>query len=164
MPYKDPEKRREYMRNYIRTSEDKDVVKERNAKYYQKNKSELQAVAIVKACKRRSEYPEQIAAEKKKWASQNHEKLRRYGQKHRQKLKEKVIAYLGGCCVACGLEDDWPVFDAHHLDPSQKKFGIGAALGRRIWKEVTVELDKCVLLCANCHRKQRTGLIQLKSS
>lgn len=59
-----------------------------------------------------------------------------------------------------GLVDDWPVFDAHHLDPSQKKFGIMSTASRP-WEVVAEELDKCVLLCSNCHRKLHSGLISL---
>lgn len=70
----------------------------------------------------------------------------------RKELKQKAIEYLGGCCHDCGLTSDIPaVFDFHLIDPEQKDSDI-SRLVRFSWKKVREELDKCVLLCANCHR------------
>jgi len=68
--------------------------------------------------------------------------------------KLAIVEYLGGACVKCGatLEDiHWTAFDCNHIDPSQKSFAIGSA-GHNI-ENIKDELDKCELVCSNCHRK-----------
>lgn len=49
----------------------------------------------------------------------------------------------------------------HHVDPTKKEFGIGAGGVTRAWSKVLVELDKCVLLCKNCHGEVHSGLIEM---
>ena len=48
----------------------------------------------------------------------------------------------------------------HHLDPSQKDFGISSKGYTRSWDKVKEELDKCILVCSNCHREIHSGLIK----
>lgn len=43
-------------------------------------------------------------------------------------------------------------YDFHHLDPNQKDFSIGKQ--SKSFAVIRSELDKCVLLCSNCHRKR----------
>jgi hypothetical protein len=47
----------------------------------------------------------------------------------------------------------------HHLDPSHKDFTIGGK--SKSWNKIQSELDKCVLLCANCHAEVHAGLLVL---
>ena len=60
---------------------------------------------------------------------------------------------MGGKCADCGLKDDPSVFDFHHLDPSKKEIAFGSR-GGKSFDTLKPELDKCILLCANCHRKR----------
>ena len=71
--------------------------------------------------------------------------------------KLAAIAYKGGECVHCGYKDiRYPaVFEFHHVNPKEKEFAIGSGLLRK-WTKLVKELDKCILLCANCHRIQHT--------
>lgn len=57
---------------------------------------------------------------------------------------------IRGCCC-CGEKDPY-CMEFHHLDPSTKKFNIGDALDHK-YNDVEDELKKCIVLCANCHRK-----------
>lgn len=70
------------------------------------------------------------------------------------KTKIKAIRYKGGKCQKCGDRagiDRHPVeFDFHHRDPEKKEFSISNV--SIPWKALIVELDKCDLLCAGCHR------------
>ncbi len=74
-------------------------------------------------------------------------------QRDRDVNKQKAIEYLGGKCFDCGLVDIPEVFDFHHLnlDTKDKK---PAAILRHQWDYIIKELYKCILLCANCHRKR----------
>ena len=69
----------------------------------------------------------------------------------RVKRKEELMEYKGGKCVACGYSKKVPsAYDFHHLDPKEKEFSISKArfLGM---EELKKEVDKCILVCKNCH-------------
>ncbi len=73
--------------------------------------------------------------------------------KRRRKVKQKAVEYCGRECADCGLESDIAsLYDFHHKDPEEKDFAISARGHCRSWAKVQEELDKCVMLCANCHR------------
>lgn len=78
--------------------------------------------------------------------------------KRRRTLKQKAVEYKGGRCVCCGYDNHVGVLDFHHLDPSTKSFGIGAKGYTRSWERIVQELDKCILVCANCHREIELGV------
>jgi hypothetical protein len=73
--------------------------------------------------------------------------------KRRKRLREKAIKYKGGKCKICGYNKCWQALDFHHLDETKKTFGISAKGYTRAWEKVKDELDKCIILCANCHRE-----------
>lgn len=70
---------------------------------------------------------------------------------NRKKTKAKAIEYLGGKCCLCGYNKCSASLDFHHVDPSTKEFGIGAKGLTRSWEKTKIELDKCILVCKNCH-------------
>ena len=57
-------------------------------------------------------------------------------------------------CAHCG-ENHPAVLELHHLDPKVKDFNPSDASGRKLFYE---EADKCIVLCANCHRKVHYGV------
>lgn len=70
----------------------------------------------------------------------------------RRSRKEKLISYKGGKCERCGFSESIPdCFDFHHRNPDEKEFGI-AETGVSLEKAKT-EVDKCELVCKNCHAK-----------
>lgn len=79
-------------------------------------------------------------------------------QRRREKLKTLSIEYLGGCCQHCGYNKFAGALEFHHKDPTQKDFGISSSGHTRSWEKIKVELDKCLLLCANCHREEHGRL------
>ena len=81
--------------------------------------------------------------------------------KRRRKLKLMVIEYKGGSCVVCGYNKFSGAFDLHHIDESKKEFGLSMQGLTRSWEKTKAEADKCVLLCANCHREIHGGIVQL---
>jgi len=64
--------------------------------------------------------------------------------------KEFAIKYKGGKCEMCNVSD-LPdcCYHFHHL--RDKEFSIGTKLNQKISEKIIKELDKCILLCANCH-------------
>jgi len=76
-----------------------------------------------------------------------------------RKFKTQCVEYKGGKCIKCGYNKYIGALDFHHLDPSQKDFTIAAT---KLWKLndlVIKELDKCVLLCSNCHREEHNVIL-----
>ena len=72
------------------------------------------------------------------------------------KRKINAIKYKGSSCIDCGISypnEPYVVFDFHHRDPSEKDVDWGK-LKLRSQKAINTELDKCDLLCSNCHRKR----------
>lgn len=82
----------------------------------------------------------------------------KYQSERSIEIKQKAIDYLGGKCQDCGLIDIPCVYDFHHLDPSEKELAFGSR-GGKSFETLKKELDKCVLLCANCHRKRHNTLL-----
>ena len=76
-------------------------------------------------------------------------------KKFRQDRKRKLIEYKGGRCERCGYDKCIAALDFHHIDPSEKEFSLGSGHTgtSRSWESVLAEVDKCMLLCANCHRE-----------
>jgi len=78
-----------------------------------------------------------------------------YTRKYLQNLKLKAIKYGGGECEICGYDKCWRALNFHHIDPSKKEFNIFASRPEhkivRNWEKLKKEIDKCMLVCANCH-------------
>ncbi len=81
--------------------------------------------------------------------------------KRRRKLKGLAIQYKGGKCMFCGYLRCSGALDFHHLDESEKSFGLSVRGLTRSWEKIKDELDKCVLVCANCHREIHAGVIKI---
>lgn len=85
----------------------------------------------------------------------------RHVRDQRQKLKEKLVIYKGGKCEICGYNRCISALDFHHLDPSKKDFGI--AKGNVMsFDKAKKEVDKCILVCATCHREIHHNLYKEK--
>lgn len=70
--------------------------------------------------------------------------------------KQKAVDYKGGECQICGFKEYAGALEFHHLNPKEKDFQFSHF---PTWNDITkAELDKCVLLCANCHRMTHAGL------
>lgn len=78
----------------------------------------------------------------------------------RKSARMQGIALLGGSCCNCG-DDRHYVLDFHHVDSNEKEESVAYMLRNNMIKAFFVELEKCILYCANCHReyhyKSRNG-------
>ena len=70
--------------------------------------------------------------------------------------KEEVLLAKCKPCMDCGERFPAYVMDLHHRDPSQKDFALSHHRGASI-ERIRDEIDKCDLLCANCHRMRHLG-------
>ena len=71
------------------------------------------------------------------------------------RLKQRIVAHLGGRCVLCGYDACLAALIPHHIDPRAKEFSIST---RKTWSVVERELKKCVLLCATHHAEVHAGM------
>lgn len=77
-----------------------------------------------------------------------------YHSKRVKEIKLKMIEYKGGKCERCKLTVDqshYSVFEFHHIDPLTKD-PYFHKIKYKNWNYIINELNKCKLLCANCHR------------
>jgi len=70
-----------------------------------------------------------------------------------QRLKKQMVDYKGGSCMICGYKKYMGALEFHHLDPTQKDFNLAHMKKYTFDDKVKKELDKCVLVCSNCHRE-----------
>lgn len=71
----------------------------------------------------------------------------------RIRRKLKMILYKGGKCIKCNYDKCITALEFHHRDPTNKLFDIADSAYNRNWERVKNEIDKCDLLCSNCHRE-----------
>ena len=81
---------------------------------------------------------------------------RREAKRRRDFLRARAADYLGGKCRICGYDKCLSALEFHHIDPLEKDFAISDKLTS--WEAIRAELDKCVLVCANCHREIHEGM------
>lgn len=70
--------------------------------------------------------------------------------------KQRAVDYMGNKCHDCAVSYPDYVYDFHHLS-GETKVDNPSAILKKSWEEAKEELDKCVMLCANCHRKRHYG-------
>lgn len=70
----------------------------------------------------------------------------------RRRNKLALIEYKGGKCQICGYDKCVDALEFHHINKEEKEFGLGNGDIRSLIK-LKEEADKCILVCANCHRE-----------
>lgn len=80
---------------------------------------------------------------------QNYESQKRRGEDR----KLKLVKMKGGKCQKCGYDKNYSALCFHHL--RDKRFGITIReCSNNSWNVLLEEVDKCVLLCHNCHMEE----------
>jgi len=80
----------------------------------------------------------------------NQQNWRNTHTKTRLEKKEKIQEIKKTkFCLKCGEKRHY-VLDFHHTEPKNKTFQISQGEGRG-WKAIEEEMDKCLVLCKNCH-------------
>lgn len=84
--------------------------------------------------------------------------IRKNAKLYKNRMQQYINEYKSGGCIICG-ESDLSCLDLHHL--YNKRFNISRAINRYSLDAINKELNKCVVLCANCHRKLHANRITL---
>jgi hypothetical protein len=77
-----------------------------------------------------------------------------------RRLKQELVDYKGGACTKCGYNKYIGALEFHHLDPTKKDFTIAHRRHTNFNDEIRKELDKCILVCSNCHREIHNEMAQ----
>lgn len=97
-----------------------------------------------------------------KWANNNLDRVRIYKQKYKDKIKQynRALAQQikeSNPCKICG-ETRFYCLDFHHRDPAAKKDTICNLIRHGYSTQIVKkEIDKCDIICSNCHRKEHTN-------
>lgn len=83
----------------------------------------------------------------------NYQRVKSY----RQRMKERLVNYKGGKCQLCGYNLCITALEFHHLNSKDKDFTVSKYSNLK-WDTVVSEVDKCIMVCANCHREIHAGL------
>lgn len=85
--------------------------------------------------------------------------------------KLQLIENKGGKCENCGYNKNIAALDFHHINASEKEFSLDKrTLGNKSMDKILKKAEKCILLCANCHREEHypesslDNMIQFKNS
>lgn len=181
MPFKDAEKYKEYQKNY--REKNKEKVRNTNKEYYANHKEELSLkhkqyysenkdVILQNQKEYYEEHKDAISTRMKEYHvgyyEKNKETLveknRLYVAEHRKDITDRCRdrrlerwdwlweLKCGLACVKCG-ESHPACLDFHHSDPSKKDGLISRMIVRSSMERVIDEIEKCDVVCANCHRK-----------
>ena len=104
-------------------------------------------------------------AYRRKWYAANAEHAKGKVVERRRALRDWFRAHRETLkCERCP-ESDPDCLDFHHLDPKEKETNVATAC-RAGWSipHLQAEMAKCIVLCANCHRKHHAGLAQWQSA
>jgi len=71
------------------------------------------------------------------------------------------VDYKGEKCQCCGYDKYIGALEFHHIDPNEKDFSLSHRGYCYSWDKVKKELDKCILVCSNCHREIHAGIIKV---
>ena len=78
----------------------------------------------------------------------------------RRKRKLDLMYIHGNKCAICGYDKTPRALQFHHIDESQKSFGLSDG-NTRSWEDSVAESRKCILVCGNCHAEIHDGLINI---
>lgn len=124
----------------------------------------IPSISPYEPCKNETERKERAEIRRNKWRVANPEKAKQIKSKSVEKYykdkKEWLARYKAGLrCQAC-REASPECLDFHHIDPKKKEFTISKCMGKRK-ADILLEISKCYVLCANCHRKLHAGTLTI---
>lgn len=81
-----------------------------------------------------------------------------YSKQARKQVKTLLVDAFGSRCCYCGEIFPIEVFEFHHMVGETKSFDIAQGISKHVsWEKLIKEVEKCVMLCANCHRMLHHG-------
>jgi hypothetical protein len=98
---------------------------------------------------------EQQRKAQREWASRNKETVSRNSHASRRRKADRVSEFKNKPCADCGVSYPPYVMDLDHIPGSNKITNVAELVGTGAsWKRIELELAKCEVVCANCHRER----------
>jgi len=77
------------------------------------------------------------------------------------RARRYLVQLLGGVCRFCQY-DKYEALEFHHTDKKNKLFAFAnKTICSNAWSKVLEEVQKCLLLCSNCHKEEEARLRNL---
>jgi len=97
---------------------------------------------------------EEQSAYQKKHYQANKGKYAKSQRQSRMRTKAILNELKAGGCTKCGFNEHPNCLDFHHLDPNEKEVNVATTAMKNKWgrERIMKEVDKCIVVCANCHR------------
>ena len=134
---------KKYQKQYYLKNKEK--ILEKAKRYYEEHIEEKREKSKEYSKRYREKYPERIA----KWQREYGNQLR---NKYNRKKKQYIDEYkLSKGCSVCGYNECVGALEFHHN--GDKEFCIGTAIYTESLETIKKEIEKCIILCANCHRE-----------
>lgn len=96
------------------------------------------------------------------WCHLFPEKSLELQRQRRRNFKTELVNRRGSKCELCGYNKSFSALDFHHIDKSTKSFSISEGCRTSKSKEeIFKEIEKCILLCSNCHHEVHDGIVKV---
>lgn len=95
--------------------------------------------------------PKQKKGSKKCWSCNTKEL--------RKRKMDKLLSIVGEHCWICKYNKCRAALEFHHVDPTTKVMQLTSREMQFKWGKIWTEAQKCIILCACCHREYHYGLI-----
>lgn len=120
-----------------------------------KQKSKLGEVVNIQAlCRHHGETEFQWYYDTYRCKKCRNQLFKEQAYKRQHLRKAEIEAYKPRICSKCGFKEIKFAIEYHHVNPDEKSFDISQLGAAYSWVKVKEELDKCIPLCANCHREE----------
>lgn len=152
MPFKSKIKHKQYCNQYY--IDNKEEVLFQQKQYQKENKEKIKKQKKLY----RGKNPKKWKEYHKKWQENNPKKLEKYFQQHYLKNKQYIVDYkLSRGCSICGYNKCSGALVFHHPN-DDKEFSISTNMNKNL-EILKKEIEKCIILCANCHAEIHTNYI-----
>ncbi len=143
-------KRKRRKKEKINSKTEQERRREYNKKYYLKSRH-----LMTKKYQREQENKKRKEKEYgDQWIKDNQIKRAEYRKRSRIRKRGWFDDYKKTLkCEVCGYDKCPEALDFHHKDGKKKEMNISQSLNRKGKEEILKELEKCIVLCANCHRE-----------
>ncbi len=109
---------------------------------------------------------ERAKASRRKHYSKNKKSYYQRNEIKRHQLREYLREIKNKPCLDCGIQYPFYVMEFDHRDPNAKLRGVTKLVNNCNMKKLTEEIEKCDVVCANCHRirtwNKETGVLKYR--
>jgi len=92
----------------------------------------------------------------KRWYDRHPDEKSHWVTVHKRKKKKALVEYKGGRCEMCNYDKCFAALDFHHKNPDKKDFNVSSKKSLTL-ERLKKEVDKCIMLCKNCHTEIHQG-------